>query len=32
MTGIMKAWTLEHWVDIRPECCLLLLLSCFSRV
>ena len=37
MTGIMKAWTLEHWDGIRHECCLLLLLlllllSHFSRV
>ena len=26
MTGIMKAWTLEHWIGIRHERCLLLLL------
>ena len=22
MTGIMKAWTLEHWVSVRHEHCL----------
>ena len=35
MTGIMKAWTLEHWYGIRHERCLLLLLlllSHFGRV
>ena len=33
MTGIVKAWTLEHRVRVRHEhCLLLLLLSHFSRV
>ena len=33
MTGIVKAWTLEHRVRVRHErCLLLLLLSRFSRV
>ena len=31
MTGIMKAWTLEHWIGIRHERCLLLLLLLLSR-